>query len=871
MSVESTPPQTLAAAVASDGILPAPGLPPAWDDFQNDRLIQRPIFATLRRAFDDWRSQGANWSATTPAVFCLRGRGGEGKSVLLRQLAAALRDEIKLSFEDASHDPRRFAKPLGNEPWLFVDELPGEAHGDIGQRWIKSLRAHLPRYIVTTATPAACEWLTRRYPKVLAWTIWDLPTLTAEEAATLAEKLGAKNLWRPGDTLEEFLFACQQGARLEESNAALQQALTPLKIERLPVVWAANALGLGAPASLLQPELLEAAKNLPLPVRLAADGLHLTTPRLALPLLREWLSDVAARLPQLAEGFEALLEIWLRDGQPQWASWFLRRLLHNEHFAAVFFARMQRKSLLREMYERHHQRHGGQPAIELLSAWLEIGNAFRLKPDPVADAADLLEKNSALPPTLVTDIWLHGERRKNPLPDRIAAAATKFFRHTPNDAGSAVLRLYREATHLPPALAVTQRWLEMHGDHKLFNEVFAALFERSYGHAIISRWSRQCLGLKWHGKAEGRALAKLLEHQPQSGDVRHRAARWLRPNVETPEAGAALLELLRGENAEIKIIHAALLWTANFPRHAATAELWRVLLKKHLERQGVRQIALEWIREFPELPLVATMLVLLARPWRNDPEFATLVCGWLAKHPEHEQTPELLEMLAATRLENIRAQMGQWLDAHPRHERSAQLLAAILSAGALDADWMSRAEKFLQDSGHPDALRPLRALLATKANEKIIALALGWLPKLPLPEQRKLAHGFGIIAANQPEMLALLLDGLRDDATLSPGFFAALAARLLEKRNHIQEEWLQRGFAQLNADDTQKFFTHGLAKIAPLPQPLSRKLATWLEENFGTPAYRQMIATLRQHPAQGRCFHSASMLPLKILADVLKP
>ncbi|MGH7952570.1 MAG: hypothetical protein ACREFE_11725 [Limisphaerales bacterium] len=512
-------------AIASDGIPFQPGLLPTWNDFQSERLIQRPIFAALRQAFEEWRSQGANWSANAPVVFCIRGRGGDGKSALLLQLATALRDEIKLSFNDASHDPRRFARLPDNEPWHFVDELPGLLHGDTGERWIKTLRANLPHYVVTTATPAACDWLTRKYPKALAWTIWDLPALTETEVVVLAEKLSAKNLWRPGDTLEEFLFSCKQGARLEESNAALKEVLSPLGIEPLPVVWAANALGLGAPASLLRPEFRESVKNLPLPIHIAADGLHLTSPRLALPLLREWFSDFDLRLHQLAEGFESLLEIWLKDGQPQWVSWFLRRLLHNEHFTAVFFARVQRKSLFREMYERHRARHNEQPAIELLSAWLEIGNAFRLKPDPVEDAANILEKNLSLPPTLVADIWLHGERRKNPLCSRIATAATKFFQQTKNDAGGAILRLYREASHMPPVLAVAQRWLETHGNHKLFNEVFAALFERSYGHSIISRWSRQCLGLKWHGKAEGRALAKMLEQQPQSGDVRSRAAK----------------------------------------------------------------------------------------------------------------------------------------------------------------------------------------------------------------------------------------------------------------------------------------------------------------------------------------------------------
>lgn len=870
MSVESTSSAEQKPAFLLEGVL-QPGLPITWDDLQNGRLIQRPVFEALRQTFEEWRAQGTNWSAKTPAVFCIRGRAGEGKSALLLQLAATLANEVKFSFKNASHDPRQFALPPESEAWQFVDELPGAVHGEVGRRWIKSLRANLPRYVVTTATPAAGEWLMSRYPKVLAWTIWDLPALTENEAALLAEKLGVRNLWRPGDTIEEFLFACKYGARVKDSNAALQQALLPLGIERLPVVWAANALKLGVPASLPPPDFRDKAKDLPLPVHVAADGLHLTSPRLALPLLNEWFSDLELRLHQLSEGFESLLDIWLKDGQPQWASWFLRRLLHSEHFTAIFFARVQRKSLFRQMYERHRQRYGGLPAPELLAAWLEIGSNFRLKPDPVADAADMLEKNLSLPPTLVADIWLRSEHRKTPLRNRVVIAATKFFQQTQADAGSAVLRLYSEANHIPPVLTVAQRWLETHRNHKLFNDILTALFERSYGHASISRWARQSLHLEIHCDAEGKTPAKASKREQPSADVHQRAHKWVRPNVEAPETGALLLQLLRGGKGQLNFINWALLWTANFPRHAATPEVWGVLLKEYGERDNVRQIALEWIRELSELPLVPEMLVMMAGRLRNEPEFAALACGWLAKHPEHVQTPKLLEALASSRLENVRAQTGQWLDARPRHDASARLLAAVLSSGALDAAWFQRAEKFFQSSGHPDPLRPLRALLATKPNEQIIALALTSLPKLPLAQQEDLVHCLGNAAANQPELAATPLNALRDNPQWSKAFFGALAEKLLDKRIQIQTEWLQRGFDKWNEDDAQKLLAHALERTAPLPQPLSQALADWLQRHRSKRSYRRMVESLRCHPAQGRYFHSASMLPLNILADVLKP
>jgi len=773
--------------------------------FSYRRFIERPVFAALWQAFQTWHQQATASPENAPSVFCLRGRRGDGKSVLLLQLAAmVLHEKIvsELVFDEASPDPRRFAGPPGNDVWQFVDELPGLVHGETGERWVKSLRANLLRCVVTTATPVACEWLTRKYPKALNWTIWDLPPVTESEAVGLAEKLKIKNLWRRGDTLEEFLFAGRHCVRVEESNATLQQGLSPLAIESLPVVWAANALGLGAPASLLRPEFREIAKPSSLPVHIAPDGLHVTTPRLALPLLREWFPDAALRLFQLAEGFDSLLERWLKDGEPELSSWFLRRLLHNEYLADVF-EHARRKDLFRELYRLHRERQGGRPAVEVLSAWLEIGQAFRLRPDVVEDAADLLEEKAPLSPHLVTDIWLHGERRKSPLFTRIETAATKYFLQTKNDASGAVLRLYREASHLQPALPVAQRWLETHPNHPLFNEVLAALFARSYGEKIIAGWAKDCLGWTWQGKAEGKALTALLQRGPENHVLRQRAEKWSKPNGETPEAGPVLLALLRDGKGELETIHTALLWTANFPRHALTTELWRSLLRHYAGQKEVREIALEWVREWPELPLAAEILVAVARGLRDEPEFAEVVCAWLSAHPEHEQTPTLLEMLVVSKQENIRQALARWLDAQPQHPASARLLASCLSAGNLGPDWVQRAETCLQ-SGHAQALRPLRALLTTRANERVLAIAVACLPKLPVADRRKLSCWLGDVAASQPETTGQLLAALHDQIGLTEEFFATLSVRLLDMRSQIQEQWLRRGLAELSDDDLQK-------------------------------------------------------------------
>jgi hypothetical protein len=118
--------------------------------------------------------------------------------------------------------------------------------------------------------------------------------------------------------------------------------------------------------------------------------------------------------------------------------------------------------------------------------------------------------------------------------------------------------------------------------------------------------------------------------------------------------------------------------------------------------------------------------------------------------------------------------------------------------------------------------------------------------------------------------VAAFANALRNNAELLTKFFEGLAVKLLDKRNQILAEWLERGLTGLQDEDAPRLFVSALGKTAPLPQPLSQGLATWLQQHCGQPTYQRLVVVLRQYPQQGRYFHSASMLPLNILADVME-
>jgi hypothetical protein len=256
--------------------------------------------------------------------------------------------------------------------------------------------------------------------------------------------------------------------------------------------------------------------------------------------------------------------------------------------------------LCRELYRQHRNYHDQLPAVGLLSVWMKIGQTFRLRPDVMEDEANLQEMAlETVTPALTTDLWLHSEYRKNPLGTRLRQDAAIYFHGTKMDAGAALARLYTETGQREAALPILQRWLETPPFHPHFGAALGAVLANLHGRWRVQSWALECLGFYWRGKAAGKPLATLLQHQSDSEPLRKRTRHWLRQNAIYPEAGSVLAALLAEGKGEKPEVGEALLWTTHFPVHPVASELWELLLKHHAAQTEVREVAMAWLKACP--------------------------------------------------------------------------------------------------------------------------------------------------------------------------------------------------------------------------------------------------------------------------------
>ena len=877
------------------------GLTPAWSHWREGFYAERPtVFTSLWQAFTEWRTNEIEHEIESNkclAVFWIEGLPGDGKSVLLLQLmAACLREQIirDILWLEHSPDGRSFrAIPPANSGWFFCDEIPTRVEGQVRDGWLAALQEAGAGALVTTGSAEVRHGFEIRFENQTKVTKWVLPPFSLEEAAQLAEWFQVRAaisrdpaaLWREGMSLTEFLFSLHHGKPLAELTSDIRDALDDLGLGgRVRAVWFANALGLRAPATLLATETArnhaaELTERGIVPVEISAAGLRLVPPALAWPLVGIWLGE-GQPVEHLGDALAFVLKSWLDARDEEKACRFLLQLRETEWLTdekpfgnCNGFVQVKRREVLREFYRVHRFDFGGRPPLAIVSAWLELNEAFSLmlSPDPVACAAEIFSKpenESRRKPSLAALLWLGADSRRGKLGTDTRQAVADYFLSptTEPGAGRALARIVRDTKKLAEARSLAEVWLKLLPDHPEAADVLCALVKRAGSGAGFTAWAMEHFIQPNDSRPYvPKLLAAMLERKFDDETVRQRAAAWAWSHAVQPEAGSVWLALLFGKLAKENDVRGALRWLAANPMHHEADVMRERLLAHYPEAHGAAWTMQEWLPNHSADERTPDFLLQLLKTQPNNRKASALALEWLNNSLTHPISPKLMRLLVKHPGPEVQAVAERWFDANPNSSFRAELLSVFIRVFRGNPKWLARGEAYGEDSQRSGREHVVGALLsANECQVRHVQMALGLLPDLPVAQRTFLEKQLGRSLTLHPIQAETTFREFAG-TTHIPDLARALSRGLAQLAN-LRAEFVSRVLPAMDGDASFLTLYHLVLADVCSPEIISA-LLEWLQQQHGERGYTTLLGALHNYPVVWECLLATGRLDQRALTD----
>jgi len=714
-----------------------------WD------LLLRGVYASrtevltdLSRAYGEWFPAAIrDIGRRKLPVFAITGRSGDGKSVVLLQLAEWLLD--------TQAGTRVYQIRSVTSLPLLLDRLRAAAHSvapaivviedcyrvDATDQFDDAigfaLDACAANVVVITCGPTPEIAAFARSCSNLEITSWTMPLLTTGDLALFSDWFECPVT--PSDELNrtilvEVLFASNVGTSLQSFARRFGERIRKFGVlDTVSSIVAINSLDLAAPEVLLGSQSERDAVE-----RLARrDQLHF-----------EWLVEPWGRSTRLVHRviawhlFEELSADPLRDVSPAIRlARVLRKILETQGLPIAF----------------------GNAAIHAAHNWL--GTSLRFGPNEVESYRDelvreLLRESEDNPrtrsfivqPLLAT--YAHGIRpacadfldaapslvvdTEVPLANRIAIAlhlskleADKQI--APGGHRSSAERLVLEPQNAVPSgeaaltlvrrcgsdLAMLSVWLERHPQETAPSALLKYALDHTGPTATIVdailRWAKANL----QSRVAPDPLARLVGID-RSTQVVEMGLAWAAANVESPRTAEVLAPLVRKHNSDPAVRIAAAAWVQQNRLLPAVADVLGQLLQASdgKFRDGLREITGEIINNFWNLGIVGNLIPSALRAFRGDPKFIEMATLWTEEHLSEISAGTVIAPLLAARRhdDTITKLVMDWLAARIEEPVGADVLAALINAKPNDDEVKTAAARWLnRHSLHPNA----RHLLAT--------------------------------------------------------------------------------------------------------------------------------------------------------------
>lgn len=749
---------------------------PQFSDIRLGRVRERKeVLDGLLTTFEPWwRGVTAAAGAAKIPVFWIEGRSGEGKSVLLLQLAHRLAlnphpplisllrsaDELP-AWVERQRAIQEVGQSAGALPALaLVDDLhfirdrdafEAELHPPVG--------TSPPRVAVLACGPSnERKTFAQDFGALFDSDGFTVPNLGGVEMREFsnwfAQRTGQNALdivdpenrmlvvWMFELLRRESIatFARNFGRRLEELGL----------FDFARAILAANALELPAPASLFealpdrQRDAFEAlCSQTQLHFAQTAPGVdtfvgyRLSHPQIVWQMYRAWFSP------------DTLPAQWGRDlaiSLIAAAKRSDRNYANQLIFALGTSARLSTESpggldqALRELYRKQFEKLSPAEAAPQLPRWLEIqfrGSAGRLEPDPV-QAAIKLASRPAQPISNAVASWLWRISETQPYSSRaveLRTAAESLLFDAPDlpTTGWALGAIASKSADAAAAFDLCRRWLVANPTHPQGYELLKPLVAtRSDDRELIE------IALRW---AEANAshplayqlLSPLVAARPTDHKAIAAALTWLAANSTVVQAHQLLGVLVAAQPDDAKLINAALIWLETSLTHPQVYKLFGALVAAQPDNATVIDAARTWVETNPNHPHAYELLTALVAAQPDDAKVIGAALTWVRRNAAHPQVRVLLTTLVAARPED-EEMIGvalTWVERDPTRPEAYEVLRTLVAARPGDTPVIEAALTWIKTNpNHLQAHELLKPLIAARADEdEVIAVARNWLAR----------------------------------------------------------------------------------------------------------------------------------------------
>jgi hypothetical protein len=871
-------------------------------DLQLGRIRPRPaIFSDLLKEFDPWW-QGAKTAEEVSRipVLWVDGRSGEGKSVLLLQLAQRILTDAHppvlsyLSSADELPDwieiQRAIQRGQANLGWLPAVAVVDDLHF-IGDReeWENALRAATdlmpPRVAVLGCGPTLeREKFESNFASLVDVRSFAIPNLGRLDMEAFgdwfAERTGRRVDLDATDPANRMLviwiFELLQGESLREFAGNFRRRLVALGLfDVARAILAVNALELSAPLTLfesLPDRQRDAFQGLCSASQLhferteakieAFDGYRLSHPQIDWQLYREWASPPGTLAQHWGRDLSRSLIATTKNFD--WA--FANRLIYqlgispklSEAVAGGIHTDIGTlDQALSEAYRKQSVGLSLSEAVPQLARWLEVtfkGLAKDLAPDPVQRAVQLTLNNTQrrdLGSAVAAWLWRLSEldEYKNRSDELVVAARSIIFEVPPKPGTGRTLGvIISKSKNREAARQLCKQWLEANP-------------EQTDGNIVIRDWigafpqddESIAAGCRWiedhstHQKVY-HLLAAVVAARPEDDPVAGIALKWVEDHPTHQHAHELLRALVAARPEDDPVAAIALKWVEDHPTHQQVYHLLAALVAARPADDPVAGIALKWVEDHPTHQQAHELLRALVAARPEDDPVAGIALKWVEDHPTYQQAHELLRALVAARPEDdkVVGAARTWLSNNPNHPHSCELLATLITRSDGSEEWMEKGNEALLKATEATKRTLLVALLAgSKAETHYVELTLGAVSaESDRGNKTFLLASLTRVLANNIQSALQFLAG--QSTTEHKLLAAQTLARGLQKYANRAQEFLELAHTA-PTDHAGLLLSACIASEVP-GEVLNSVLRRWLNDHQRARGYGVVLRALKQYP-----------------------